>query len=83
MHLKVIFQLLMCGSDAATTPVVCTSALAILPQFDPKMRSLALLEAEIPFPLYVTGKNNVDFFLIDCGCCCLSFMYGCGGSNNG
>ena len=27
------------------------------------MTSLALLEAEIPFPLYVTGKNNVDFFL--------------------
>ena len=64
MHLKVIFQLLMCGSDAATTPVVCTSALAILPQFDPRMRSLALLEAEIPSPLYVTGKNKVDVFLL-------------------
>ena len=27
------------------------------------MSSLALLEAEIPSPLYVTGKNNVDVFL--------------------
>ena len=26
------------------------------------MSSLALLEAEIPSPLYVTGKNNVMFF---------------------
>ena len=29
MHLKVIFQLLMCGIDADTTPVVCTSGLEI------------------------------------------------------
>ena len=28
------------------------------------MSSLALLEAEIPSPLYVTGKNNVDIFLV-------------------
>ena len=27
------------------------------------MNSLALLEPEIPFPLDITGKNNVDFFL--------------------
>ena len=27
------------------------------------MTSLALLEVEIPSPLYVTGKNNVDVFL--------------------
>ena len=27
------------------------------------MSSLVLLEAEIPSPLYVTGKNNVDVFL--------------------
>ena len=40
------------------------------------MSSLALLEPEIPYPLDVTGKNNVDFFCVDVGCCCLSFMYG-------
>ena len=28
------------------------------------MSSLALLEAEIPSPLYVTGKNNIDFFAL-------------------
>ena len=28
------------------------------------MNSLALLEAEIPSPLYVTGKNNVDIILV-------------------
>ena len=60
MHLEVICQLLMCGIDAAATPVVCTSGLEI--EFDPRMTSLALLEAEIPSPLYVTGKNN-RFFL--------------------
>ena len=27
------------------------------------MNPLALLEVEIPFPLYVTGKNNADFSL--------------------
>ena len=27
------------------------------------MTSLALLEPEIPYPLDVTGKNNVDIFL--------------------
>ena len=27
------------------------------------MSSIALLEAKIPYPLYVTGKNNVDVFL--------------------
>jgi hypothetical protein len=40
------------------------------------MSSPALLEAEIPSPLYVTGKNNVDvIFGVYGGCCCLSFMY--------
>ena len=29
MHFEVIFQLLLCGPDAATTPVVCTSGLEI------------------------------------------------------
>ena len=28
------------------------------------MRSPAILGAEIPSPLYVTGKNNVDVFLV-------------------
>jgi hypothetical protein len=28
------------------------------------MSSLALLEAEIPSPLYVTGNNNVNVFLV-------------------
>ena len=28
------------------------------------MSSLAFLEAEIPFPLYVKGKNNAMFFLV-------------------
>ena len=28
------------------------------------MNSLALLEAEIPSPFYVTGKNNVNVFLV-------------------
>ena len=32
----------------------------------------------MPYPFDVTGKNNVMFFAIDGGCCCLSFMYGCG-----
>ena len=46
------------------------------------MSSLALLEAEIPSPLFVTGKKQVHvFFGIDGGCCCLSFMYKCGGSD--
>ena len=27
------------------------------------MISLALLEADIPSPLYVTGKTNIDIFL--------------------
>ena len=36
----------------------------ILPQFDLRMSSLALLEAEIPSPLYVPDKNNVDVILI-------------------
>ena len=35
----------------------------ILPQFDPRMRFLVLLEPEIPYPLDVTGKNNIDVFL--------------------
>ena len=48
------------------------------------MSFLALLEPEIPYPLYVTGKKNVDvFFGVDGGCCCLSFIYGCGGSEGG
>ena len=56
----------------------------VLPQFDPRMSSLALLEAEIPSPLYVTAENDVDvFFGVYGGCCCLSFMYGCGGSDGG
>ena len=82
MHLQVICQLLMCGIDADTTPVVCTSGLE--PQFDSRMSSLALLEPEIPYSLDITGKNNVDvFFGVDGGCCCLSFRYGCGGSVGG
>ena len=56
----------------------------ILPQFDPRMISLAILEAEIPSPLYVTGKNNIDvFFVAVGGYCYLFFMYGCGGSDGG
>ena len=48
------------------------------------MSSLAFLEPEISSPLDVTGKHNVDvFFGSDGGCCCLSFMYGCGGSDGG
>ena len=48
------------------------------------MSSVALLEVEIPSPLYVTGKNSVDvFFGVDGGCCCLSLMYGCGESDGG
>ena len=35
----------------------------MLPHFDPRMSSLALLEAKIHSPLYVTGKNNVDVLL--------------------
>ena len=64
MHLEVISQLLLCGPNAATTPVLCTSGLEIefYTKFDPKMSSLALLEPEKPSPLYVTGKNNLDFF---------------------
>ena len=46
-----------------------------IPQFDPRMSSLALLEAETPSPLYVTG--------VDGGYCCLPLMYGCGGSYDG
>ena len=48
------------------------------------MSSLALLEADIPSPLYVEGKNKVEVFCgVDGGCCCLSFMFGCGGSDGG
>ena len=48
------------------------------------MSSLALLEAEIPSPLYATGKNNVYLiFDVDGGYCCLSFMYACGGIDGG
>ena len=48
------------------------------------MSSLALLEAEIPTPLYVTGKNYVDvIFGVDGGYCWLFFMYACGGSDGG
>ena len=56
----------------------------ILLQFDPGVSSLALLESKILYFLYVTVKNNVDvvFGVVD-GCCCLSFMYGCGGSDAG
>ena len=46
------------------------------------MSSLALLEAEIPSPLCLTGKEN-RFFCVDGGCFCLSFMYQCGGSHGG
>ena len=63
MHLEVIFQLLMCSPDAAATAEVCTIGLGILPQFDPRMSSLARLEAEIPSTLYVTGKIKVYVFL--------------------
>ena len=35
----------------------------IIPQFDPRMSSLALLEPEITSPLDVTDKNNEDVFL--------------------
>ena len=48
------------------------------------MSSLALLEPEIPYPLDVTGKNNVDdFFGVDGDCCCFFFLYGLGGSDGG
>ena len=48
------------------------------------MGSLALLEVEIPSPLYVAVKQKQDVFLaVGGGCCCLSFMYGCGGSDGG
>ena len=78
MHLEMI-----CGRDAATT-VHQWIGNGILPQLDPRMSYLALLEAEIPSPLYVTAKINVDvFFGVDGGCCCISFMYGCGGSDVG
>ena len=55
----------MCGIDADTTHVVSTSGLEIefYPNLNPRMSSLALLEPEIPYPLDVTGKNNVDVFL--------------------
>ena len=80
MHLEVIFQLLMYGPDAASVHQWIRNW--ILLQFDPRMSSLALLEAEIPSPLYVPGKNNVYvIFGVDVGCCCFSFMYGCSGSD--
>ena len=64
--------------------IVQWSGNKILSQFDPRMSSLALLEADRPSPLYVTGKNNVDdVFSVNGGCCCLSFMYGCGGNDGG
>ena len=48
------------------------------------MSSLAFLEPEIPYPFDVTGKHNVDVvFGVDGGCCGLSFMYECGGSDGG
>ena len=55
----------MCGIDADTTHINLHQWIGnlILPQFDPRMSSLALLEPEIPYPLDVTGKNNVDFLL--------------------
>ena len=33
MHFEVIFQLLLCGIDAATTPVVCTSGVSRMRDF--------------------------------------------------
>ena len=62
MHLEVVFQLLMCGIDADTIPVVCSSGLEIefCPNLTPRMSSVALLEPEIPDPLDVTCKNNLD-----------------------
>ena len=46
------------------------------------MSSLALLEAVIPFPLYVTGKNYVDVFLVLLvAVVTFLFVYGCGGSD--
>ena len=47
------------------------------------MSSLALLETEIPYPLDVTGKNNVDVFGGDGDGVCLSVLCGCGGSDVG
>ena len=40
------------------------------------MSSLALLEAEIHLPLYKTGKNSVDFFLLMlvCGVVVVNFL---------
>ena len=63
MHLEVIFQLLMCGPDAAITPVVCTSGLEI--EFYP---NLALMVAVVAFPLCmdvveVMVVRMVQFFL--------------------
>ena len=55
----------------------------ILPQFDPSMSSPALLEPEIPSPLDVKGKNNVDFFWSWWWLLLPFFMYGCGRSDCG
>ena len=46
------------------------------------MSSLTLLEAEIPPPLYVTGKNKMDVFLA-LMVAVTAFMYGFGGSDGG
>ena len=60
----------MCGPDAATTPEVCTNGLekSILPQFDPRKSSLALLEAKIPSQLQTTGKKEEMVFLATMVC---------------
>ena len=65
MHFEVIFQLLLCGPGAAITPIVHSLiGNKILPQFDPKDSSIALLEAEIPSLLKTTGKNSGEGFLL-------------------
>ena len=58
----------------------------ILPKFVPRMSSLALLEADIHLPLYITGKNCVDCICADAGVWCgwfwFPFMLSCGGSDD-
>ena len=50
---------------------------SILPQFDPRMSSLALLEGEIHVAFYTTGKNSVDCFFLPmlvCGVVVVDFL---------
>ena len=77
MHLEVIFQLLMCGPCGHHTCSVHEwIGNLIQPKFVPRMSSLALLEAKIHLPLYITGKNSVDFFLpmLVCGVVVVDFV---------